>query len=345
MIVLALVAAGCTSAAGTATSSSSSTSSSSTTGAAATSTLPAPTTSSPPPSTGGLSVEAEPSYGYSFVTSAIAGARHQVDLVMYELTDPSVEQALAAAAGRGVTVEVLLDSNLEQSANQAAFQYLSGHAVAVHWGPSGTTIHQKTLCIDQAVCYVMTGNLTPQYYSDTRDFTVIDTQASDISAVEATFAADFSGQPVATGRPGADLVWSPGSEQSLEGIIDSAATSLLVENEEMDSDAIVDALESAAQRGVQVHLVMTEDSEWDSAFDQLAAAGVKVSTYSQEAPLYIHAKAIVADGDEAFVGSENFSTASMEYNRELGVISRDPSVVAALSSQIDADFAGATPWS
>jgi len=341
VIVLALVAAGCTSAAG---SSSSSSSSSSTTIATA-STLPAPTTPGPAASTGGLSVEAEPSYGYSFVTSAIAGARHQVDLVMYELTDPSVEQALAAAAGRGVTVEVLLDSNLEQSANEAAFQYLSAHAVAVHWGPGGTTVHQKTLCIDQAVCDVMTGNLTPQYYSDTRDFTVIDTQASDISAVEATFAADFSGQPIATGRPGADLLWSPGSEQSLEGIIDSATTSLLVENEEMDSDAIIDALESAAQRGVKVHLVMTEDSEWDSAFDRLAAAGVKVSTYSQEAPLYIHAKAIVADGDEAFVGSENFSTASMQYNRELGVITRDPSVVAALSSQIGADFAGATPWS
>ena len=339
--MVAVIATGCTSAPRTTSSgTSSSTSSSPTPGASS----PATTSSSPPEAAGGLSVEVEPSYGYSFITSAVAGARHQVDLVMYELTDSNAEQALAAAAGRGVTVEVLLDRNLEQSANQAALQYLSAHGVAVHWGPSGTTVHQKTLCIDQAVCYVMTGNLTPEYYSDTRDFTVVDTQASDISAIETTFVDDFSGQPITAGSPGKDLLWSPGSEPSLLGVIDSATTNLLVENEEMDSTPIVDALEAAASRGVQVHVVMTEDSEWDSAFDELVGAGIKVSTYSQSAPLYIHAKAIVADGRQAFVGSENFSTASMEYNRELGVVTDDAAVVAALSNQIGADFAGATPW-
>ncbi len=35
--------------------------------------------------------------------------------------------------------------------------------------------------------------------------------------------------------------------------------------------------------------------------------------------LYIHAKVIDVDGAKAFLGSENFSTASLEYNRELGV--------------------------
>jgi phosphatidylserine/phosphatidylglycerophosphate/cardiolipin synthase-like enzyme len=44
----------------------------------------------------------------------------------------------------------------------------------------------------------------------------------------------------------------------------------------------------------------------------------------------MHAKIIVADGQRAFVGSENISTASLERNRELGIIVSDQKVLAIL---------------
>ncbi len=263
---------------------------------------------------------------------------------MYELSDMAVEQALAAAAGRGVHVEVLLDRSLQQSDNQAAFTYLSAHGVAVRWGPSGVTMHEKAMCVDDSVCYVMTGNLTPQYYADTRDFVVVDRRSADVAAITATFAADFAGNPPGPAPAGSDLLWSPGSEPDLVGLIDSARKQLLVENEEMDSTDIIEALEQAARRGVDVVVVMTDESRWTQAFDQLTEAGVHVDTYAENAPLYIHAKVIVADSSVAFVGSQNFSTASLDDNRELGLVTRDPPVVAALAAQLQADAAGAGPW-
>ena len=36
--------------------------------------------------------------------------------------------------------------------------------------------------------------------------------------------------------------------------------------------------------------------------------------------MYIHGKAIVADGTDAFMGSENISTGSLDWNRELGLM-------------------------
>lgn len=337
-ITAALLVAGCTTTAGTRPGTAPS-------GASSSSAIGSSAPSSSAVGAGGLAVEVEPAYGYGFVDSAIASATGRVELVMYELSDASVEQALVAAAIRGVTVEVLLDSHLEQSTNQAAYQYLSAHGVAVHWGPSAITVHQKSLCIDQTVCYVMTGNLTPQYYSSTRDFVVTDTQLDDISAIESTFAADFAGQPVSVGQAGSDLLWSPGSQSALLAFIDEATTTLLVENEEMDSTAVVGALEQAARRGVRVEVVMTAQSQWDQTFDELSADGVEISTYSEESPQYIHAKAMVADGDRAFVGSENFSTASMQYNRELGIVTGDPSVAQPLSEQMSADFDAGARWS
>ena len=65
---------------------------------------------------------------------------------------------------------------------------------------------------------------------------------------------------------------------------------------------------------------MTADSEWDTAFSQLESDGVHVVLYPDTASaLYIHAKVIDVDGTKAFIGSENFSTASLDYNRELGL--------------------------
>jgi phosphatidylserine/phosphatidylglycerophosphate/cardiolipin synthase-like enzyme len=139
-----------------------------------------------------------------------------------------------------------------------------------------------------------------------------------------------------------DLVWSPGSTNALVSLIGSAKHSLLVENEEMDSYSIESALEAAASRGVDVDVVMTYDSEWHSALSQLARAGVHVRVHSSS-QVYIHAKVICADctsgGGTVFVGSENFSTSSLDYNRELGLITSVASVVAPVRSTVLSDFA------
>jgi phosphatidylserine/phosphatidylglycerophosphate/cardiolipin synthase-like enzyme len=69
---------------------------------------------------------------------------------------------------------------------------------------------------------------------------------------------------------------------------------------------------------------------------------VRVRLYPDSASaLYIHAKLVVADGARAFVGSQNFSTASLQYNRELGLLSADPVVIAPLEATFNGDFAGA----
>ena len=110
----------------------------------------------------------------------------------------------------------------------------------------------------------------------------------------------------------------------------------------MDSAAIEDALAAAARRGVTVRVVMTADSEYTSALRSLAADGVRVRLYPDSATaLYIHAKLVLADGARAFVGSQNFSTASLEYNRELGVVTTQAAVIAPLEATFNGDFAGA----
>jgi len=115
----------------------------------------------------------------------------------------------------------------------------------------------------------------------------------------------------------------------------------VVENEEMDSTPVEDALEADARRGVSVTVIMTSDSQSDSAFSRLQTAGVRIVLYPDTASaLYIHAKAIDVDGTTCFIGSENFSSASLDYNRELGILTSSTSVVGLLNTTLFGDAMG-----
>jgi phosphatidylserine/phosphatidylglycerophosphate/cardiolipin synthase-like enzyme len=273
---------------------------------------------------------------YDFMSSA----RQSLDMTMYELSDPTAEQILIADHKRGVRVRVLLDHDYSGgSVNQSAYASLSSAGVPVAWANDSEIFHQKTITVDGDESAIMTGNLTQQYYATTRDFVVMDSQAVDVAAIESVFATDWSGAAPSVGPPGIDLVWSPGSETELAALIDSAARNVVVENEEMDSTSIEDALESDAERGVDVTVVMTADSEWDSAFSQLKSDGVHVVLYpNTSSALYIHAKVIDVDSAKAFIGSENFSTASLDYNRELGMITSSANVLGPLNSTLSGDI-------
>jgi phosphatidylserine/phosphatidylglycerophosphate/cardiolipin synthase-like enzyme len=101
---------------------------------------------------------------------------------------------------------------------------------------------------------------------------------------------------------------------------------------------------------VDVTINMTANPEWDQAFAELARAGAHIRLYADDSSaLYIHARAIVADaslpGQQVLVGSQNFSVASLDYSRELGILTSTPAVVAVIAATLADDYADATPYS
>ena len=291
-----------------------------------------------------LDVWTEPTSGYGFLDAAIASAHHSIEMSVYELTDATIERELIARANAGVDVRVLLNADyFGTKENAAAYALLRASKVHVEWAPSGQIFHAKYVVIDARVAYVGTGNLVTVDYASTRDFWVEDARSSDVGAIARTFNADFA-HGNATFQAGG-LVWSPGSTSTLVALIDSAKHSVLVENEEMSSPSIESALESTARRGVSIKVVMTESSSWTAALEALARDGVhvRVLTSSQ---VYIHAKVICVDCQKGtgrvFIGSENFSTSSLSYNRELGLITTTPRAVLAVDTAVNGDYVSGT---
>jgi len=297
----------------------------------------------------GLSLITEPGPGDTPFIALIDSARHSVEVTMYELTDERVEQALVAAASRGVRVEVLLDDGqygTGRALNDGAYDYLAAHGVGVAWASSYFALtHQKSILIDRRVAAIMTLNLTPVDYASSRDFAVLDYRPADVAAIAQTFNADVRQQRLTPSTGSGDLVWSPGAQAPIGALIAHARRSLEIESEEMDDPAITGELCQAARRGVHVQVLMTYQAAWRAALGYLAGCGAQVRTYPESAALYIHAKVIRVDGRTVFIGSQNLSRQSLTYNRELGIITHSPPILASTGDTFSADFAAAQPYS
>lgn len=293
----------------------------------------------------------EPDVGYSPIIGLISSATRSVRVTMYELTDPASVTALIDAHDRGIDTRVILDAAFHgYKTNAQTFHDLNNAGVGVKWAPNGVIYHQKTITVDDATAAVGTGNLTPQYYSTSRDAWVLDTNPPDVSAIAATFDSDYTSSP--SGRPpqadpAPNLIWSPGARASFLQHIDRAARSVAVTSEELKDRAVLSALGKAARRGVQCRIVLTENPAWANAVAEVSAAGCSVHQFpDSKTGLYMHEKILLTDDTDLIIGSQNLTTTSLLENRELSLAldsGTAPALVAAVASTFDADYAAAPP--
>ena len=284
---------------------------------------------------------------YGFINSATTS----LDMTMYELEDTTAVNDLIALKNKGVTVRVVLDRQ-HQSDNSSAYNALTGAGVGVVWSPSAFVYtHQKTITVDGTKSLVLTGNLTSQYYTTSRDYGVFDDDSRDVASIEKVFNADYAGTSI-TPTDGDHLLWSPtDSRNRLLSVINGATKTLDVEELEFSDSTVVNAIVARAKAGVAVRVVLETPSSYASEVSAIKAAGGKVVGYSDPNGFYIHAKAMVADTglstQQVQAGSMNISSNSLDNNRELGIILTGTGVAQAVAATIEttfnSDFAGGTP--
>ncbi|MFF7752711.1 phospholipase D-like domain-containing protein [Streptomyces sp. NPDC007971] len=284
---------------------------------------------------------------YDFVNSATS----TLDMTMYELEDTTAVNDLIALKNKGVTVRVVLDRQ-HKTANNSAYTALKNAGVGVVWSPSAFVYtHQKTITVDGTKSLILTGNLTAQYYTTSRDYGVFDDDTRDVASIEKVFGADYAGTSV-TPTDGDHLLWSPtDSRNRLVSVVDAATRTLDVEELELSDSTVVSAIVARAKAGVAVRVVLESPSSYAAQVSSIKAAGGKVVGYSDPNGFYIHAKAMVADyglsTQEVEAGSMNISSNSLSNNRELGLILTGTGVAQPVASTVEttfnSDYAGGTP--
>lgn len=107
-------------------------------------------------------------------------------------------------------------------------------------------------------------------------------------------------------------------------------------------DALMTAITSAAQRGVDVTLIVSEIGDQfmvfhaqRSFYEELMRAGVKIYRYGS--PVLLHSKHLTIDDDIAVVGSSNMDIRSFQLNLEVTLLCYDKGVVADMQT-VFADY-------
>jgi cardiolipin synthase len=295
-----------------------------------------------PPMTSAVQIIVEPTDRGAALISAIQSATKSVHMTMYLLSNSSVISALISQKNAGHEVKVLLNQTFPQGgSNSASYSQLMSAGVDVHWAPTGFTLtHEKCVILDAKTAWIMTMNATQTSPSDNREYLAVDSDANDVAEAEAIFAADFANQSF---TPVGKLAVAPDNARGkLVALVASAKSTVDMEAEELSDTTLVGAMTAAADRGVKVRVVIagTGSTSQQQAIATLKQHGAKLVVVTTP---YMHAKSIVVDGASAYVGSENFSTGSLSYNRELGVLTNAASEVAKVAATTSSDFASGTP--
>lgn len=292
-----------------------------------------------------VTVFVEPAAGETPILNAINNATTSIYVELYLLTDTTVITALENAAQRGLDVRVMLDPDpfgVGPTQPAQTLQALSNAgAQTKDTSPSFTFTHEKSVVVDGRTAYIMTCNLSKSALGGSssttnREYGIVDTESTDVAAVLGIFTADWNRSSYTLTDN--DLVLSPvNSRSDFVALINKAQSSLKIEAEEMQDSGVEQAIVNARSRGVTVQVILpSNDSSNTTGITTLKNGGVSVF---EDTHFYMHAKLIIADGSEAFVGSENISSTSLDQNRELGILLSKASVISTLASTFSSDLA------
>jgi cardiolipin synthase A/B len=307
------------------------------------------------------------------IAADIDAARSYVHLLYYIFADDAsgrkVADALSRAAGRGVVCRVLYDglgnsAYLGQLAARLHEGGIEAHPVlpiklfgAKRLRPDLRN-HRKIAVIDGRIGYTgslnitnstfkpgivyeelvarLTGPIVAQlavvFFADwlsETEASIPPTERPDLQALAATGAAPCQVLP---SRPAYD---TDNTALLFGTLLFAAQRRAVLTTPYFIPDAFVlRAIESAARRGVAVHLIVSEQGDQflvgnaqRSYYEEMLDAGVTIHAVRQ--PAFIHAKHLSIDDDIAVIGSSNFDVRSFRLNLEVVLLAYDERVVAA----------------
>lgn len=312
---------------------------------AATPTTPAPTRApTPDPYDFRVTLAVYPDDDELQFFNKVASAKIRAYMKMYMMTDFRMVDALVKAKKNGADARAIVEQDIPMAGTVAKTAYdklVEAGIPTKYASPAFKLSHEKSYVVDDEAI-IGTPNMTFSAYTRNREFSITTSNKDQVNEVAHSFLADWDRTPFTPTVPA--LVWSPnGARAKIASLVKSATKTLEVYAEIAQDRDMQTLLVDRAQNGVDVRFLISPNdasaADSDAAgLDQLQRGGVKVRYLGSP---YIHAKAFVADGALAYIGSHNFSRSSLELNRELGILFKDPAAIARVKTAFEKDWAKA----
>ena len=274
----------------------------------------------------------QPDAGVLPVVEAIRKAKKTIDVVIFRFDLNVVEKALGDAVQRGVLVRALIAHT--NRGGESKLRKLEQRMLAAGLNVSRTAddllrYHAKFMICD-GVLYLLGFNFTKLDIVKSRSFAISTRDRKAVQEAAKVFEADVTRQPYVPSK--SHLVVSPETSRArLAEFIKGARKELAIYDEKINDPAMIRLLKERVTKGVKIRVLGSVKGKHDGI------AEYKLTT------MRLHVRAIVRDGQQAFVGSQSLAKSELEKRRECGLIVNSPTAARQLLQVFEADWKQSAP--
>jgi cardiolipin synthase len=270
----------------------------------------------------------QPEDGIAPIISAIKNARKSVDIVIFRFDRAELEAALKAAVGRGIAVAALIayaNRGGEKSLRKLEMRLLAAGVAVSRTADDLVRYHDKLLIVDRRVLYALSFNFTHLDIDHSRGFGIVTRKNSIVQEALKLFDADVSRKPYEAGSD-AFVVSPVNARKQLTALIGRAKKELLIYDPKITDPGMLRAMSNRIHKGVKIKVIGAVGRK-SHLLNVLPLAGLR-----------LHARTIIRDRREAFVGSQSLRVAELDSRREVGLIVHDSKVVGGLVKVFEKDW-------
>jgi cardiolipin synthase len=277
----------------------------------------------------------QPEDGIKPLLQALKNAKKSIRILIFRFDRSEIEKALVAALKRGVKVEALIaytNQGEEKNLRRLESRLIAQGIMVTRTNDDLVRYHGKMFIIDDKVLYVLGFNFTHMDIDLSRSFGIAISKSPVVKEAIRLFECDSRRQPYSSGNSSTnDLVVSPANARKrLAEFIGDAKKRLLIYEMKISDREFVKLLNKKISEGVEVRILA-----------RTSAKGGAIPV--RRVNMRLHLRAIMRDGEEAFIGSQSLRKLELEARREIGIIFKGKKIVKEMEEIFEKDWKSSEP--
>lgn len=271
----------------------------------------------------------QPAEGIKPLVETISKAQKSIDVMVFRFDLKPMEKELVAARDRGVVVRALIaheSSQGDKRLRQLELRMLEKGILVARTGDSFARYHGKMMIVDREELHVYGFNFTALDLKS-RSFGIVTRDRKAVTEAIRVFEADTLRQEYEPQEDGSFVVSPENAREILATFIKRARKQLVIYDPKIADLQMIRLINQRIKAGVDVRII-----------GKVSKRGEHMRV--QKLPGFrLHVRAMVRDGDTAFVGSQSLRAMELDARREVGLIVKEPKTIKRLLETFEADWA------
>ena len=275
-----------------------------------------------------MKVLVQPDDGVNPILTAINRAKKSLEIAIFRLDRKQIEEAIRAAAARGIFVRALVafaNRGGEQQLRRLETRFLDSGVTVTRTSDDLVRYHAKMMIVDRKTLHVLSFNYTTLDIEHSRAFGIVTQNKALVQEAIRLFEADATRKPY-TPQLNNFLVSPLNARRHLAEFIRKAQRELLIYDPKISDSQMVRLLSERQKADVEIKIIGRLGKK---------ANGLKARRLEENR---LHTRTIIRDRKDAFVGSQSLRKLELDSRRELGLIVKEREVISKLVETFEKDW-------